>query len=87
MKNNDKFSFLRNLIISPKIIRKIEQTPISNENKKTVSVVPMFDPKSIAKADFSFIRLADKKAINIIVSALDDDIRIVRIIPNKKAMW
>ena len=60
--------------------------PILNENKKTVNVVPILEPNNIDKADLSFIKSELKKAIVNIVTAFDDERRIVKDIPRRNAM-
>lgn len=74
------------LNIIPNKIKKIDIAPISNENKNTVSVVPIFEPNRIAKADLVSIMFADRKAIVNAVTALEEERIIVRIIPIKKEM-
>lgn len=83
IKNNERLCFFNSFKTKPNNININEKTPISNEKIKTVNVVPILVPSNIAKADFVLIRLAERKAINNMVTALDDDVIIVIKIPNK----
>ena len=78
--------FFSNKSISPRIIKIKEKDPILKEKIKAVIVVPIFAPKSSENDDFSEIKLAERKAIVIIVKAVEDDSKTVKIIPNKKAI-